>query len=148
MDDAFPTPVPLNGQLCFALYGASIAMGRVYKPMLDALGLTFPQYLVLQVLWERDGRTVGALAERLSLEPSTITPLVKRLEASGLVTRKRAADDERRVHVTLTDRGQALRADSVCISEQVIAKTQLALPELKSLTDQIQSLRRALASDG
>lgn len=147
MDDALPTPVPLNRQLCFALYGASMAMGRVYKPMLDALSLTFPQYLVLQALWERDGSTIGALAERLSLEPSTITPLVKRLEVSGLVRRERAADDERRVHVTVTDRGHALRADSVCIAEKVVAKTQLTIAELTALTDQIQTLRRALSSD-
>ena len=104
----------LEDQLCFSLYATSMAITRIYKPLLDALGITYPQYLVLSALWEEDGRTVGAIAERLSLESSTITPLVKRLEAASLVTRVRQADDERRVVVSLTDRGRALKQDSRC----------------------------------
>ena len=96
-------PLGLDNQLCFSLYGASIAMGRVYKPMLDKLGITYPQYLVLHALWEQDARTIGAIAERLALESSTITPLVKRLAAAGLVTRERDPVDERNVRVRLTD---------------------------------------------
>ena len=99
----------LEDQLCFSLYATSMAINRIYKPLLDELGITYPQYLVLSTLWEEDGRTVGAIAERLSLESSTITPLVKRLEAASLVTRARQADDERRVLVSLTDRGRALK---------------------------------------
>ncbi|EFG9153184.1 MarR family transcriptional regulator, partial [Escherichia coli] len=87
-------PFTLDDQLCFTLYSTSMAITRVYKPMLDRLGLTYPQYLVLHVLWDEDGRTIGAIAERLALESSTVTPLVKRLEAAGLVQRQRDARDE------------------------------------------------------
>src|SRR5688572_22363712 len=93
--------IPLEGQLCFSIYSATLAINRLYKPMLDRLGITYPQYLVLSVLWEEDGQTIGAIAERLALEPSTITPLVKRLEAAGLVGRLRNPADERQVQVRL-----------------------------------------------
>src|ERR1700761_8697293 len=109
--------LPLEDHLCFSLYATSMAINRIYKPLLDRLGITYPQYLVLSTLWEQDGRTVGAIAERLSLESSTITPLVKRLEAASLVTRAREADDERRVLVSLTRSGRALKKDSRCLGE-------------------------------
>ncbi|KQN19422.1 MarR family transcriptional regulator [Sphingomonas sp. Leaf33] len=144
MTDAPSDPLSLEGQLCFALYGASMAMGRAYKPLLDAIGLTFPQYLVLQALWEGDGRTIGGLAERLSLESSTITPLVKRLETAGLVTRERNARDERQVFVTLTDHGHVLKTERACITEAIVTKTGLAVAELQTLTAQMHALRRAL----
>ena len=102
-------PLPLENQLCFSLYAASMAVTRSYKPMLDMLGVTYPQYLVLHALWEMDGRTIGAIADRLSLESSTVTPLVKRLEAAGLALRRRNPQDERQVQVTLTEAGQAIR---------------------------------------
>ncbi len=146
MADTLPHPLSLDSQLCFSLYGASIAMNRVYKPMLDRLGITYPQYLVLHALWEEDGRTIGVLADRLSLESSTITPLVKRLEAAGFVTRARNPGDERHVHVRLTDRGEELRAESVCLAEAVFAKTGLSYAEMRSLTDKVQGLRQALTS--
>src|SRR5579875_1834255 len=94
----------LDELLCFALYSTSMAINRVYKPLLDELGITYPQYLVLNVLWDADGhgQTVGSIAERLSLESSTVTPLIKRLETASLVKRKRQQDDERRVLVSLT----------------------------------------------
>lgn len=138
-------PLGLDNQLCFSLYGASIAMGRVYKPMLDKLGITYPQYLVLHALWEQDSRTIGAIAERLSLESSTITPLVKRLAVAGLVTRERDPADERSVRVTLTEQGRSLRKDSECVAESVFAKTGLTAAQIAVLTGQIQTLRRALA---
>ena len=100
----------LDNQLCFALYSASLAMTKLYKPWLDELGLTYPQYLVMLVLWERDGLAVGELGERLRLDSGTLTPLLKRLEAAGLVSRLRATHDERRVHITLTPAGRKLRA--------------------------------------
>ncbi len=146
MTDAPIPALPLDSQLCFALYGTSMAMNRVYKPMLDRLGITYPQYLVLHSLWEQDGRTIGAIAERLSLESSTITPLVKRLEAAGFVSRARNPGDERHVHVRLTDRGEELRAESVCLAEAVFAKTGLSYAEMRSLTDKVQGLRQALTS--
>ncbi|GAA3272557.1 hypothetical protein GCM10020258_48860 [Sphingomonas yabuuchiae] len=98
-------PWPLDEQLCFTVYAANMAIQRSYKPMLDQLGLTYPQYLALHVLWEEDGRTIGAIAHRLSLESSTVTPLVKRLEVAGLLVRERDPQDERQVRVSLTPPG-------------------------------------------
>src|SRR5262245_8935804 len=99
----------LDEFLCFAVYSASHALNRVYKPLLDALGLTYPQYLTMVVLWREDGLTVGSLSDRLFLESSTLTPLLKRLEAMGAVRRSRDPRDERQVRVHLTDEGRALR---------------------------------------
>ena len=102
--------LPLDSQLCFSLYATSIAVNRLYKPMLDKLGLTYPQYLVLSTLWEEDRLAVSAIADRLALESSTITPLVKRLEAAGFLTRERNPEDERQVIVGLTAKGRSLEA--------------------------------------
>lgn len=137
-------PLPLDRQLCFSLYAASIAINRVYKPLLDRLGITYPQLLVLHTLWEEDGRTIGGIATRLSLESSTITPLVKRLEAAGFVGRTRDPHDERQVHVTLTARGQALWEDSGCLAESLIARSGMTLEELEALNREVQTLRQAL----
>lgn len=134
----------LEDQLCFSLYATSMAINRLYKPLLDALGITYPQYLVLSALWEEDGRTVGAIASRLSLESSTITPLVKRLEAAALVTRTRQADDERRVLVALTDRGRALKQDSRCLGETLFARSSMTPAELIALNRAVLRLRTAL----
>jgi DNA-binding MarR family transcriptional regulator len=140
-----PAPLPLDGQLCFSLYSASMAITRVYKPILDRLGITYPQYLVLHALWERDGRTVGAIGERLALESSTITPLVKRLEAAGLVERKRNPEDERQVQVFLTAQGQAIREQCGCLGEAILEKTDLTLERLAALNREAQALRDSLA---
>lgn len=140
--------ITLDDQLCFALYGASMAVTRLYKPLLDQLGITYPQYLVLHVLWEGDGRSIGAIAQRLSLEPSTITPLVKRLEAAALVTRSRRPDDERSVRVALTDKGRALQQDSRCLGETLLARAGIPPNELLALNKQVQRLRTALADGG
>jgi DNA-binding MarR family transcriptional regulator len=142
-----PAPLPLDGQLCFSLYSASMAITRVYKPILDRLGITYPQYLVLHALWERDGRTVGAIGERLALESSTITPLVKRLEAAGLVERKRNPEDERQVQVFLTAQGQAIREQCGCLGEAILEKTDLTLERLAALNREAQALRDSLARD-
>ncbi|PZU11052.1 MarR family winged helix-turn-helix transcriptional regulator [Sphingomonas sp.] len=137
--------LPLDSQLCFSLYSASMAINRAYKPMLDALGLTYPQYLVLHALWEEDGRTIGAIADRLALESSTVTPLVKRLEASGAVARSRNPKDERQVHVGLTDRGRALREECGCLGEALLARSGMTLADLVALNMQVQALRDAIA---
>ena len=139
-------PVPLDSQLCFSIYGASIAINRAYKPMLDQLGITYPQFLVLSTLWEEDGRTVGAVAERLDLEPSTITPLVKRLEAAGFVTRQRNPDDERQVRVRLTDRGRAMREDTTCLTEELLRRSGLTVAQIQALNAQMQALRESVAA--
>ena len=131
----------LDNQLCFAVYSASLAMTKLYKPLLDKLHLTYPQYLVMLVLWERDGLMVSELGERLSLDSGTLTPLLKRLEASGLVARIRDVDDERRVRVTLTAAGRKLKARAAGVPGCLMAAAQCSVPELIALTQQIQTLR-------
>lgn len=131
----------LDNQLCFAVYSASLAMTRLYKPLLEKLGLTYPQYLVLLVLWEHDGLTVSEVGERLSLDSGTLTPLLKRLEANGLVARIRDVADERRVHVNLTAVGRKLKARAADVPGCLISASECSVPELISLTQQIQSLR-------
>jgi MarR family transcriptional regulator, organic hydroperoxide resistance regulator len=135
----------LDNQLCFALYSASLAMTKLYKPLLDELGLTYPQYLTLLVLWERDGLAVSELGERLSLDSGTLTPLLKRLEAAGLIARIRAIEDERRVHVTLTAVGRKLKGRAQKIPGCILAASQCSISELVQLTRQIQDLRQRLA---
>jgi DNA-binding MarR family transcriptional regulator len=141
-------PIPLDDQLCFSVYAASIAINRAYKPMLDSLGITYPQYLVLSALWEEDGRTIGAIAERLDLEPSTITPLVKRLEQAALLARRRNPEDERQVHVTLTAKGKAMRARTACLNEALLARSGLTVDQLVALNQQVRALHCAVASSG
>ncbi len=139
---------PLDNQLCYTLYATSMAITRLYKPMLDRLGLTYPQYLVLHVLWEADERGVGEIARRLALEPSTITPLVKRLERSGFVERARDQHDERRVDVRLTEKGHKLRFQCGCLADEVVARSGMTLAELKTLNQDVQRLRDALQPPG
>ncbi|CAO3420666.1 MarR family winged helix-turn-helix transcriptional regulator [Azospirillum doebereinerae] len=139
------TPVPLDDQLCFALYTTSIAINRAYKPMLDAMGITYPQYLVLNVLGEGDGATVGAIAGRLALESSTITPPVKRLEQAGLVERRRSRLDERQVQVWLTEAGRALLARSKCLGDTLIERSGLDHAQIDALNQQVRRLREALS---
>ncbi|WP_213982393.1 MarR family transcriptional regulator [Sphingomonas sp. dw_22] len=142
-----PTPSPrLDQLLCFSLYGASMAVNRVYKPLLDALGITYPQYLVLNVLWEDDGQAIGAIAERLALESSTITPLVKRLEAAGMLTRARNPGDERQVLVHLTEQGRALQERTHCLGETLFAAAGLPVEQLVALNRQVQAFRDAVAA--
>lgn len=121
-----------------------MAISRAYKHMLDALGLTYPQNLVLHALWEQDGRTVGAIAESLGLESSTITPLVKRLESAGLVTRARNPDDERQVQVRLTPRGREIRDECGCLGEELLARSGMTVEQLGKLNRKVQTLRDAV----
>ena len=132
--------------VCFALYAASRAVTDVYRPLLDPLGLTYPQYLVLLVLWERDGRcaAVKEIGAALDLDSGTLSPLLKRLETAGLVTRCRAAHDERVVEVSLTDAGRALRQRIGGIPRQVAAATGLTDPELVTLRDACHRVTRAV----
>ena len=136
----------LDQQLCFALYSASLAMTKLYKPLLEAIGLTYPQYLVMLVLWEQDGLSVSELGERLSLDSGTLTPLLKRLEAAGWLARVRAAHDERRVGLHLSPAGHALRERAARIPACIISATQCGLPELMDLTQQVQKLRQQLTA--
>ncbi|WP_343314829.1 MarR family transcriptional regulator [Brucella sp. BE17] len=136
--------IPLENQLCFSIYSTSLAINRLYKPLLDELGITYPQYLVLNVLWEEDGRSISTIAQRIALEPSTITPLVKRLEAAGLVQRIRSAEDERTVHVRLTQRGRALREESRCLGEALFVKAHMPVDDMIALNREIRRLYSAL----
>lgn len=135
---------PLDDQLCFSLYAASLAINRTYKPMLDEMGITYPQYLVLNVLGEQDGATIGAIADRLSLESSTITPPVKRLEQAGLLERRRSTLDERQVNVLLTPAGRDMLARSKCLGDTLLARSGLSLTEFTALNEQIHALLEAL----
>ena len=140
-----PATLQLDNQVCFALYSASLAMTKLYKPLLDAIGLTYPQYLVMLVLWEGDGITVSALGERLYLDSGTLTPLLKRLEASGLIARLRDAEDERRVRITLTSQGRALRDQAEAIPPCVLQSSQCSIAELTALTTELKQLRDRLS---
>lgn len=141
---ALPEALPLDDQLCFALYSANIAINRTYLPVLEKLGITYPQYLVLGALWQSDGLPVGAIAERLSLESSTITPLVKRLEAAGFVTRRRNPEDERQVIVSLTEKGAAMRQQSKCLTETLLERSGLAVADIIRLNREVSALRDTL----
>jgi MarR family transcriptional regulator, organic hydroperoxide resistance regulator len=135
----------LDRQLCFALYSSSLMMTKLYKPVLAPLGLTYPQYLVLLVLWQTDGVGVGELGERLYLDSGTLTPLLKRMEAAGLLVRERSAADERRVVVTLSATGRALRRKAAQVPVDVACATGCRLPELTELTARLQGLRSNVA---
>ena len=150
MPSTLPRPLPpsallLDNQLCFALYSASLAMTKLYKPLLETLGLTYPQYLVMLVLWEQDGLTVSALGERLFLDSGTLTPLLKRMEQSGLVSRQRSVEDERRVEVRLTPGGSKLKTRAASVPACVVEAAGCPIPELMTLTRDVQSLRNRLA---
>jgi DNA-binding MarR family transcriptional regulator len=138
-----PRTLALDDQLCFALYAASRAMTDLYRPVLAELGLTYPQYLVLLVLWERDELPVKQIGEALQLDYGTVSPLLKRLEAHGLVTRNRRAADERSVTVALTEAGTALRARAKRIPQQIRCATGLDTEESRAL---IRTLRELTAS--
>jgi DNA-binding MarR family transcriptional regulator len=137
----------LDDQLCFAVYSASHAFNRLYKPLLERLGLTYPQYLAMIVLWEADDITVGALGERLALESNTLTPLLKRLEAMGLITRGRDPKDERQVRIRLTDKGRALHGPACAVPGDLLAKTGLSLADIARIRGEVERLRAALAGE-
>jgi len=134
----------LDKQLCFALYSASLAMTKVYKPLLAPLGLTYPQYLVMLALWEHDGQSVSALGDKLALDSGTLTPLLKRLETQGRISRERDALDERRVIVRLAPAGRQLKAEARRIPPEIGRASGCALSEIMDLTRQLTAMRDAL----
>ncbi|MFG1396503.1 MarR family winged helix-turn-helix transcriptional regulator [Roseixanthobacter pseudopolyaromaticivorans] len=134
----------LGDFLCFAVYSTGHAFNRVYKPILDRLGITYPQYLVMVALWERDGQTVGQIGESLFLESSTLTPLLKRLEAAGHVRRERDSRDERQVRIHLTEQGRALQAQAKDVPSCIFEATGKSIEDLIRLQAEIVSLRAAL----
>jgi len=136
----------LDNQLCFALHSASLTMTKVYKPHLDALGVTYPQYLVLLVLWERDGLAVSDIGERLYLDSGTLTPLLKRLQAQGLVDRSRDPRDERRVVVRLTEAGRQLQDAAAAIPACILGATGCTVQDVIKLAEDVRALRQRLAA--
>ncbi len=137
----------LDAQLCFALYSAGLAMNKVYRKLLKPLGLTYPQYLVMMVLWQDESQSVSEIGARLFLDSATLTPLLKRLESAGLVARLRSREDERHVVITLTARGRALQAKAGKVQESVFCATQCTPGKLKHLKSELQHLRSKLSDD-
>ena len=136
----------LDQQLCFAMYSASRAMTKVYQPLLRPMGLTYPQYLVMLVLWQRNQLTVSQIGDTLTLDSGTLTPLLKRLETAGLVVRTRDATDERKVIVALTAAGRALKRQAATVPNAVMCATACDLDELVLFTTQLNRLRSNLSA--
>jgi len=141
----------LENQLCFPVYAASRLILREYQPHLEKLGITYPQYLVLMLLWETDGRTVNEIAQRLILNTNTVTPILKRMEAQGLISRRRAKDDERRVIISLTSNGVQLREEAARIPERLVeglVTEEMKLEDLHRLKEQLYAMIRFLTEKG
>ena len=134
----------LDRQVCFALYSASRATTAVYRPMLDELGVTYPQYLVLLVLWEKDGRGVKDICAELDLDTGTLSPMLKRLEGLGFIERRRLSTDERRVEIHLTETGSAMRAKALDIPRKLAEKTGMNVDDLVKLKESLDALTSAL----
>src|SRR6266702_7330870 len=141
---ATDSPLLLGNQLCFAIYSTAHAFNRLYKPLLDRLGLTYPQYLVMLVLWERDGLPVRDIGERLFLDSGTLTPLLKRLEAAELIKRTRSTEDERQVLIALTAQGHALKEKARAVPQGILASSDCSVSELVAMKDEIVALRDRL----
>lgn len=137
-------PLLLDNQFCFALYSASLAMTKTYKPLLDELGLTYPQYLVMIVLWQQDNILVKDIGERLYLDSGTLTPLLKRLEAASMIRRTRDAEDERQVRITLTDHGRRLRDIARAIPDRILCASGQSASVLAELRRNLAGLRKDL----
>ena len=146
LEASAPNPLGLQEFLCFSIYSASHAFNRVYQPLLKELGLTYPQFIAMILLWEQDGQSVGELGQKLFLQSNTLTPMLKRLETLGLVKRSRDAADERQVRISLTETGRKLRLSASHIVRSVRKATGLEDKEFKDLRDGVDALRKALES--
>jgi DNA-binding MarR family transcriptional regulator len=138
-------PPKLDDFLCFAIYSTNLAVNRVYKPLLDELGLTYPQYIVLIALYDQDDQTVGGLGDKLFLDSSTLTPLLKRMEATGHLTRQRDPEDERQVRVRLTPQGRSVREKGIMSRSSLLNSTNFSPAEYEELRDQMVKLRTYLS---
>lgn len=141
MTNENPDPLGLDQQFCFAVYSTMHALNRTYKPMLDKLGITYPQYIVLLVLWERDGVTVGEIGQKLMLDSSTLTPLLKRMEAAGIVQRTRNPDDERQVRISLTAQGKSMRKTAAEFPEALLCAAGCSIEDIVSLKERMLTVR-------
>ena len=140
-DQTANPPVALAHQPCYAIYTAGIAIQRLYKPLLDELGLTYPQFLVLNVLWDEDNQSVGSIAEKLALESSTLTPVLKRLEVAQLVRRTRNPDNERQVIVALTAEGKAMQMKGGCLADALLESTGETADSMAKVNEGVRRLR-------
>lgn len=136
----------LDNQLCFALYSASLAMTKAYKPLLEQLNLTYPQYLVMLILWQQDGITLREIADRMLMDSGALTPVLKRLEQQGLITRRRVSGNERALEVCVTEQGAALKIQAASVVLQIGASCALDLNELTALRQQLVQLRQRLGA--
>lgn len=143
-----PDPIPLDRQICFGVYSTVMAINRAYRPMLARLGLTFPQYLALHALWEEDGQTVAELARRLMLPTSTVSPMVQRLEAAGLVDRRGDRADERQISTFLTDAGTRRHDEAICLGELLVERSGQSFEELAALNEQVTRFRDSIIDPG
>lgn len=139
-----PAELRLENQLCFAVYSAAHAFAQAYKTWLEPMGLTYPQYLVMLLLWERDGRSVNELGQPLALDSGTLTPLLKRMEKAGFITRGRDDKDERITRIHLTDAGKALQTQALSIPASLLCATDLTLEELGDIREQMKALGHQL----
>ncbi len=138
------SPAALSGFLCFTVYSVGLAFNRFYKPLLDELGLTYPQYLAVTLLREREDQSVSELGDQLFLDSSTLTPLLKRMETAGLVVRRRDTADERVVRITLTDKGREVAAAAACVPDEVLRASGMTLEKLGALEEELIALREQL----
>lgn len=141
-------PLLLDNQLCYALYAAAHRMTKSYRPMLERMGLTYPQYLVLLVLWETDGITVSEIGRRLRLDSGTLTPVLKRLEGAGFLVRNRRRSDEREVEIALTVKGRDLRAEATAVRESVMCQLNMSEPEVQAMRADLNALIANLSAAG
>ena len=141
-----PLPPPLSEHICRTIYAANLAIQRVHKVVLDELGITYLQYLVLNLLWDRDNQSVTELSSQLELEPSTLTPLLKRLEAAGHLTRVRNPQDERQVLIGLTDQGRAMQFQAGCVGTNLMEKSGMSAGELRDLNARVRALHDNLTA--
>src|ERR1700735_4687114 len=139
-------PLPPGNQICFAIYSTAHAFNRVYKPLLDRIGLTYPQYLVMLLLWERDVFPVKKIGEQLFLDSGTLTPLLKRLEAAELIKRTRSTEDERQVMIALTAKGEALREKAKAVPQAILTSSACSLGELSAMKNDLLALRDKLTA--
>jgi len=139
-----PENLKLENQICFPLYVIAKEITGLYRPFLDELDMTYPQYLVMMVLWEQDGMTVSCIGEKLYLDSGTLTPLLKRLEAKGLITRKRKKEDERVVEICVTEAGKQLKSRACSVPEKIIASTKVDPEDLIRLKESVQNIIKTL----
>ncbi|MBY4676033.1 MarR family winged helix-turn-helix transcriptional regulator [Marinobacterium arenosum] len=148
MENSSCEALKLDNQLCFAIYSTSLTLNKLYKPLLQQLGLTYPQYLIMLVLWEQDDITLSQLSKRLGQDMGALSPVIKRLEAQGLITRQRSEADDRKIHLRLTEEGQALQQQAEAVPSHILCASGLSVEQALTLKQQLDELRQTLQEVG